>query len=246
MGDTKLNNSLRTHRDLLRLSQQTLAERVGVSRQAIIAIEAGKQVPSTSLSLQLAQARASVPFPPGPIVLGGRPWDPGPVIDADPAARALGVRRGMPLGSAHRLAPEATFIEADPDADRAIAEAVFEALAAYSPGLAGSTDPLDFDYLRELKALAERARAAHVTVQRSVITVTQEAIRVCGGRGLLKRYPLELVQYMRGHGKRKVLFGTNYPMITAAKALEGIDRLGLDAEARSLFLGENAARVFDL
>jgi protein ImuB len=95
------------------------------------------------LPLQLARARASDPFPPGPIVLGGRPWDPGPVIDADPAARALGVRRGMPLGSAHRLAPEATFIEADPDADRAIAEAVFEALAAYSPGLAGSTDPLD-------------------------------------------------------------------------------------------------------
>jgi protein ImuB len=49
----------------------------------------------------------------------------------------------MPLGSAHRLAPEATFIEADPDADRAIAETVFEALAAFSPGLAGSTDPLD-------------------------------------------------------------------------------------------------------
>ena len=37
----------------------------------------------------------------------------------------------------------------------------------------------------------QRARAAHVTVQRSVITVTQEAIRVCGGRALLKRYPLE-------------------------------------------------------
>lgn len=95
------------------------------------------------LPLQLARARASDPFPPGPIVLGGRPWDPGPVIDADPEARALGVRRGMPLGSAHRLAPEATFIEADPDADRAIAEAAFEALAAFSPGLAGSTDPLD-------------------------------------------------------------------------------------------------------
>jgi alkylation response protein AidB-like acyl-CoA dehydrogenase len=39
--------------------------------------------------------------------------------------------------------------------------------------------------------VVQRARAAHVTVQRSVVTVTQEAIRVCGGRGLLKRYPLE-------------------------------------------------------
>jgi alkylation response protein AidB-like acyl-CoA dehydrogenase len=37
----------------------------------------------------------------------------------------------------------------------------------------------------------QRARAAHVTVQRSVVAVTQEAIRVCGGRALLKRYPLE-------------------------------------------------------
>jgi len=37
----------------------------------------------------------------------------------------------------------------------------------------------------------QRARAAHVTVQRAVIHVTQEAIRVCGGRALLKRFPLE-------------------------------------------------------
>jgi len=37
----------------------------------------------------------------------------------------------------------------------------------------------------------QRARAAHVSVQRGAVSVTQEAIRVCGGRGLLKRYPLE-------------------------------------------------------
>jgi len=37
----------------------------------------------------------------------------------------------------------------------------------------------------------QRARAAHVTVQRSVVTLTQEAIRVCGGRALLRRHPLE-------------------------------------------------------
>jgi len=40
-------------------------------------------------------------------------------------------------------------------------------------------------------AAVQRARAAHVTIQRSVVTLTQEAIRVCGGRALLKRYPLE-------------------------------------------------------
>src|SRR6185369_13011697 len=37
----------------------------------------------------------------------------------------------------------------------------------------------------------QRARAAHVTMQRAVVAVTQEAIRVCGGRAFLKRYPLE-------------------------------------------------------
>jgi uncharacterized protein len=60
----------------------------------------------------------------------------------------------------------------------------------------------------------------------------------------VRRYPPELVQYMRGHGRRKVMFGTNYPMITAAKALEGLDDLGLDADAKASFLGGNAARVF--
>jgi hypothetical protein len=49
----------------------------------------------------------------------------------------------MPLGSAHRLVPEATFIDPDPDADRGAAEAVFEALGASSPSLAGSADTLD-------------------------------------------------------------------------------------------------------
>jgi len=95
------------------------------------------------LPLELARVRASEPFPPGPLILGGRPWDPGPVIDADPEARALGVRRGIPLGSAHRLVPEATFLDPDPDADRAAVEAAFETLAAFSPGIAGSADPLD-------------------------------------------------------------------------------------------------------
>src|SRR5689334_176539 len=39
--------------------------------------------------------------------------------------------------------------------------------------------------------VVQRARAAHVTVQRTVVAVTQEAIRVCGGRAFLKRFPLE-------------------------------------------------------
>lgn len=59
-----------------------------------------------------------------------------------------------------------------------------------------------------------------------------------------RRYPAQLVEFMRGHGAAKVLFGTNYPMITGAKALEGLDELGLGEKQRALFLSGNARRVF--
>jgi hypothetical protein len=61
-----------------------------------------------------------------------------------------------------------------------------------------------------------------------------------------KRFPPELVAYMRGHGRRKVMFATNYPMITASRALEGLDALELDADASELFLSGNARHVFGL
>jgi nucleotidyltransferase/DNA polymerase involved in DNA repair len=77
------------------------------------------------------------------VILGGKPWSNGSVLDADPAARALGVRRGMPLGSAHRLAPEATFLDAEPEADRTELEAAFERLTAFSPAVAGTSEPAD-------------------------------------------------------------------------------------------------------
>jgi len=96
------------------------------------------------LPLRLARARHSDSFPTDrPVVLGGQPWTDGTVIDADPAARALGVRRGIPLGSAHRLAPEAAFLDPEPEADAAAVEAAFETLARFSPGLAGTTDQAD-------------------------------------------------------------------------------------------------------
>jgi len=96
------------------------------------------------LLLDLAkQRRPSDSWPAGPIVLGGQPWQDGTVLDADPSARALGVRRGMPLGAAHRLSPEATFLDPDPEADQAGVEAAFERLAEFSPAIAGTADPAD-------------------------------------------------------------------------------------------------------
>lgn len=61
MAESEITCNLRQHRTEARLSQNDLAERVGISRQAIIAIEAGRQVPSTAIALQLARAlRCSV------------------------------------------------------------------------------------------------------------------------------------------------------------------------------------------
>ncbi|KZX59034.1 amidohydrolase [Halioglobus sp. HI00S01] len=61
-----------------------------------------------------------------------------------------------------------------------------------------------------------------------------------------KRYPRELVEYMQGHGKHKVMFGTNYPMITPDRAMAQLDLLELSDDVRDLFLEGNARRVFDI
>jgi hypothetical protein len=61
-----------------------------------------------------------------------------------------------------------------------------------------------------------------------------------------RRFPEELVRYMKKNGRTKVMFGTNYPMITPAKCLEGLEGLGLDEEAKRMYLYENAQRVFRL
>ena len=61
-----------------------------------------------------------------------------------------------------------------------------------------------------------------------------------------KRYPPDFVDWMRGRGAKKVMFGSNYPMITPGACLESLDALGLGDEAKRAFLSENAARVFKL
>lgn len=62
----------------------------------------------------------------------------------------------------------------------------------------------------------------------------------------VNRYPPELVQYLKTHGKHKVLFGTNWPMISAKHALADLDKLGLESETQKAFLSDNAIRVYGL
>jgi protein ImuB len=49
----------------------------------------------------------------------------------------------MPLGSAHRLAPDAAFLPPDVDGDRASLEAALDRLAAFSPGIVAPVHPGD-------------------------------------------------------------------------------------------------------
>ncbi len=50
-----MKNNLRVERARQRMTQQTLAERLGVSRQTVNAIELGKFNPSTVLALKMSK-----------------------------------------------------------------------------------------------------------------------------------------------------------------------------------------------
>ncbi len=57
MGNDRLSNKVRRLRfDNGELTQQQLADRVGVTRQTIIAIESGRYSPSLPLAFKLARA----------------------------------------------------------------------------------------------------------------------------------------------------------------------------------------------
>jgi putative transcriptional regulator len=56
VSDARLHNTLREHRARHQLTQEQLAERVGVTRKTINTVETGRFVPSTVLALKLARA----------------------------------------------------------------------------------------------------------------------------------------------------------------------------------------------
>ncbi len=82
------------------------------------------------------------------------------------------------------------------------------------------------------EAIAVATKHEHVYIDTSAYTVD--------------RYPPELVDYLRGHGAQKVLFGTNYPMMSPKKALSGLDDLKLAPAVSDAFLFGNAKRVFSI
>ncbi|EPT34797.1 DNA-binding helix-turn-helix protein [Bacteroidetes bacterium oral taxon 272 str. F0290] len=54
-GGLVMKNNIRVERAIKRITQQQLAERIGVSRQTINAIESGKYIPSTLLALKMSK-----------------------------------------------------------------------------------------------------------------------------------------------------------------------------------------------
>ena len=60
------------------------------------------------------------------------------------------------------------------------------------------------------------------------------------------RLPPAFVAYMKGIGASRVMFGTNWPMLSPARCLQKLDALGLSDSQRQAFLSGNARRVFKL
>ena len=60
------------------------------------------------------------------------------------------------------------------------------------------------------------------------------------------RFPRSFVDFMRGPGRGRVMFGSNWPMLSPQLCLEKLDCLGLSDEEQSCFLERTARRVFRL
>jgi predicted TIM-barrel fold metal-dependent hydrolase len=84
------------------------------------------------------------------------------------------------------------------------------------------------------------------TVEMIAVATKHENVYIDTSAYVAKRFPPELVNYMQKNGKKKVMFGTNYPMVTPAMCLKDLNTLNLTDEVKNLYLYENAQRVFGI
>jgi len=61
-----------------------------------------------------------------------------------------------------------------------------------------------------------------------------------------KYWPASFVHYLKTYGRRKVMFGTDYPVLAFERTMKEIYELGLDDDVRKAFLRDNAMRVYRL
>ena len=68
-----------------------------------------------------------------PVVVGGRPNERGVVSAASYAARRFGVHSAMPLRTAHKLCPQAIFVDGHPERYREYSQKVYDVLCGFTP-----------------------------------------------------------------------------------------------------------------
>ncbi len=61
-----------------------------------------------------------------------------------------------------------------------------------------------------------------------------------------KYFPQNLIQYTNTLLKNKMLFGSDFPLITPERWIADFEKLDIKDEVRPLVLKENAARLFGL
>lgn len=63
---------------------------------------------------------------------------------------------------------------------------------------------------------------------------------------LPKTYPKAILDYMKTWGRKKVMFGTNYPQLQLAKCTKQASALDLPSKVKRAFFYDNAKRLFKL
>ena len=97
-----------------------------------------------------------------PVVVGGRPNERGVVSAASYAARKFGIHSAMPLRTAHKLCPQAIFVDGHPDRYRDYSERVFQVLNSFTPKLEmASIDEAYLDLTGTERLHGPPLRAAH-------------------------------------------------------------------------------------
>jgi predicted TIM-barrel fold metal-dependent hydrolase len=63
---------------------------------------------------------------------------------------------------------------------------------------------------------------------------------------LPRYYPPQLTNFINTYGQDKVMFGTNFPMLSLRECIDQALVMKLSEDARTKFLSHNALRVFNL
>ena len=101
-----------------------------------------------------------------PVVVGGRPNERGVVAAASYEARKFGVHSAMPLRTAYKLCPQATFVDGHPDRYREYSRQVHSVLKNFSPQVEmASIDEAYMDMTGTERLLGPPVRAAHALHQ---------------------------------------------------------------------------------